>query len=308
MGRIRAITTFLNINFSRDLIASTRKKNYYDYIHRNIENESYCNVTQISTHDRKPIPGIRNMIAISSGKGGVGKSTISANIAVALSNLGLKIGLMDTDIYGPNIPGILGSHVRPIANPDTGKIEPISAHGIKFISMGLLLEEDAPVIWRGPMLAKMVNQFLSNVAWGDLDILVADLPPGTGDVQLTMTQSAPLTSAIILTTPSAIALEDVRRGVEMFQQVEVPIFGLVENMSNFQCDACNHIEYLFGRDQSESIAKELGIPLVSKLPIDIALRQCSDEGYPAVIEQPSAASSQAIVDLAKKVVSDIEQR
>jgi len=248
------------------------------------------------------------MIAISSGKGGVGKSTISANIAVALANMGLKIGLVDTDIYGPNIPGILGSHDRPVANPETGQINPVEAHGIKFISMGLLLEEGAPIIWRGPMLAKMVHQFLSNVIWGELDILIADLPPGTGDVQLTLTQSAPLTSALILTTPSAIALEDVRRGVEMFRQAEVPIFGLVENMSSFQCDACDHSEYLFGHGQSESTAKELGIPFLCDVPIDIKLRECADEGQPAVNNQPKTAGSRAIINLAKDVIAYLEKK
>ena len=248
------------------------------------------------------------MIAISSGKGGVGKSTISANIAVALANMGLKIGLVDTDIYGPNIPGILGSHDRPVANPETGQINPVEAHGIKFISMGLLLEEGAPIIWRGPMLAKMVHQFLSNVKWGELDILIADLPPGTGDVQLTLTQSAPLTSALILTTPSAIALEDVRRGVEMFRQAEVPIFGLVENMSGFQCDACDHSEYLFGHGQSESTAKELGIPFLCDIPVDIKLRECADDGQPAVNNQPTTAGSRAIINLAKDVIGHLEKK
>ena len=247
------------------------------------------------------------MIAISSGKGGVGKSTISANIAVALANMGLKIGLVDTDIYGPNIPGILGSHDRPIANPETGQINPVEAHGIKFISMGLLLEEGTPIIWRGPMLAKMVHQFIANVKWGELDILIADLPPGTGDVQLTLTQSAPLTSALILTTPSAIALEDVRRGVEMFRQAEVPIFGLVENMSSFQCDACDHNEYLFGHGQSESTAKELGIPFLCGIPIDIKLRECADEGQPAVNNKTITAGSQAIINLAKDVTAHLEK-
>ena len=265
-------------------------------------------MTQISTHDRKSIPGIRNMLAVSSGKGGVGKSTISANIAVALGIAGLRIGLMDTDIYGPNIPGILGSHDRPVSNPETGLIKPIEAHNIKFISMGLLVEDGSPVIWRGPMLAKMIHQFLSNVDWGELDILIADLPPGTGDVQLTLTQSAPLTGAIIITTPSAIALEDVRRGVEMFRQAEVPIFGLVENMSTFQCDACGHNEHLFGHGLTKSTAKELDIPFLCDIPLDITLRKCADEGLPAVIDQPSADGSQVITQLANDVIAYLEKK
>ena len=245
------------------------------------------------------------MLAVSSGKGGVGKSTLSANLAVALAERGLRVGLMDADIYGPNIPGMLGANERPQADPQTGRIQPLEAHGLKFLSMGLLIEEGVPVIWRGPMLAKMINQFLFNADWGDLDVLVLDLPPGTGDVQITLTQSAPLTGALIVTTPSAIALEDVRRGVEMFRQTEVPLLGLVENMSSFSCDECGHQFALFGEGGGAQMADQLAIPLLGQIPLDAALRESADRGQPAVCKQPQAASSQALIALAERVAAQL---
>jgi len=259
-------------------------------------------VTQVQTHDRQPITGIKDMLAVSSGKGGVGKSTLSANIAVALASQGRRIGLIDADIYGPNIPGMLGVTQRPEADPESGRIIPIEAHGLKFISMGLLVEAGIPIIWRGPMLAKMINQFLFNVEWGELDLLVLDLPPGTGDVQITLTQSAPLTGALIVTTPSAIALEDVRRGVEMFRQTEVALLGLVENMSYFHCDKCGHDEKLFGQGGKHT-AEHLDLPFLGQIPLDITLRQSADNGHPAVLSQPQAASSQALIQLAKQIAA-----
>lgn len=258
-------------------------------------------MNQTATHNRQPIPGIKDMLAISSGKGGVGKSTLSANLAVALAGRGLRVGLIDADIYGPNIPGMLGVRKRPEADPESGRIIPIEAHGLKFISMGLLLDAGAPVIWRGPMLAKMMNQFLFNVDWGTIDLLLLDLPPGTGDVQITLTQSAPLTGALIVTTPSAIALEDVRRGVEMFRQTEVPLVGLVENMSFFSCDQCGHSEPIFGEGGGESTADKLALPFLGKIPLDTSLRQSADEGRPAVLSLPQAASSQALTALAERI-------
>ncbi len=260
-------------------------------------------MTQIQTHDRQAIPGIKDMIAVSSGKGGVGKSTLSANLAVALADGGLRVGLLDADIYGPNIPGMLGLNERPQADPQTGRIQPLTAHGIKFLSMGLLIESGVPVIWRGPMLAKMINQFLFNAEWGELDILVLDLPPGTGDVQITLTQSAPLTGALIVTTPSAIALEDVRRGVEMFLQTEVPLLCLVENMSFFNCDNCGHQAALFGQGGGPETARQLGIPFLGPVPLDTALRVCADSGTPAVRSTPQAASSQALIELSQRVAA-----
>ncbi|MBJ67914.1 MAG: sodium:proton antiporter [Gemmatimonadetes bacterium] len=263
-------------------------------------------MTQGQTHNRQAIPGIKDMLAVSSGKGGVGKSTLSANLAVALAEKGLRIGLLDADIYGPNIPGMLGVHERPQADPQSGRIQPIEAHGIKFLSMGLLIETGVPVIWRGPMLAKMINQFLFSTDWGELDMVLLDLPPGTGDVQITLTQSAPLTGALIVTTPSAIALEDVRRGVEMFRQTEVPLLGLVENMSTFSCDQCGHQTSFFGEGGGWQTAGLLSIPFLRSIPLDTALRESADRGQPAVRSQPQANSSQEIIALGQQVAAHFD--
>lgn len=255
----------------------------------------------VQTHDRQPIPGIKDTLAVASGKGGVGKSTLCANLAVALAQQGLRIGLLDADIYGPNIPGMLGLSGRPDMDEASGRIQPLAAHGLTAISMGLLLDPGTPVIWRGPMLAKMIHQFLFNVNWGELDLLLLDLPPGTGDVQITLTQTAPLTGALIVTTPSAIALEDVRRGVEMFRQTEVPLIGLIENMSYFSCDNCGHSEPIFGEGGGETTARHLDIPYLGQVPLDPLIRSQADAGIPVVLAHPDAASSRALTRLAGDV-------
>ena len=258
-------------------------------------------MTQAQPHARQPIPGVKDMLAVSSGKGGVGKSTISANLAVSLARKGLAVGLMDTDIYGPNIPGMLDLQARPDISEDGQSLLPPESYGVKAISMGLLLDQGQPVIWRGPMLAKMISQFLFNVVWGELDILLLDLPPGTGDVQITLTQSAPLTGALIVTTPSDIALEDVRRGVEMFRQTEVPLLGMVENMSHFVCHKCNHASNIFGEGGGERTAAQFDIPLLGQIPLDSQLRLCADEGKPLVESAPESSTAQAIAGLANEV-------
>lgn len=252
-------------------------------------------------HERKPIPGITDLLAISSGKGGVGKSTLSANLAVALARQGLAVGLMDADIYGPNIPGMLGLSEKPTVT-QSGMLVPGQAHGLKVISMGLLIERGAPVIWRGPMLAKMINQFLFQVEWGTLDVLVLDLPPGTGDVQITLTQSAPLTGAAIVTTPSALAIEDVRRGVGMFRQTQVPLLGIIENMSTFTCPTCQHTSALFG-EGGEALARTFDTPLLGQIPLDPQLRLCADTGIPLVVAAPQSPASQALVQLAQRLTT-----
>lgn len=251
--------------------------------------------------ERASIPGITDLLAISSGKGGVGKSTLSANLAVALAAQGLAVGLMDADIYGPNIPGMLGLSERHTAAP-SGRLQPGQAHGVQVISMGLLIDRGAPVIWRGPMLAKMVSQFLFQVEWGTLDVLVLDLPPGTGDVQITLTQSAPLTAAAIVTTPSALAIEDVRRGVGMFRQARVPVLGLIENMSAFTCPSCQHTSALFG-EGGEQLARSFDLPLLGQIPLDPRLRACADTGNPMVKAVPEAPASQALVQLAARLAA-----
>ena len=258
------------------------------------------------THNRQPIPGIKDTLAIASGKGGVGKSTLCANLAVSLAGQGLQVGLLDADIYGPNIPGLLGLEGRPTATDD--RIQPLSAHGLKAISMGLLIDAGIPVVWRGPMLAKMMHQFLFNVTWGELDLLLIDLPPGTGDVQITLTQVAPLTAALIVTTPSAIALEDVRRGVEMFRQTEVPIVGLVENMSYFRCDSCGHADPIFGAGGGRATASRLDIPYLGEIPLDPLVRSQADAGDPVVKAHPHTEGSQALASLAADIGAYFQRR
>lgn len=255
--------------------------------------------TQIQPHDRQPIAGVKDTWAISSGKGGVGKSTMCANLAVALAARPLRVGLMDTDIYGPNIPGMLGlGATKPEVDEDSGHILPREAMGVRCISMGMLVEPGVPVIWRGPMLAKMINQFLFQVDWGELDVLLLDLPPGTGDVQISLTQSAPLTGSVIVTTPSEIALEDVRRGVQMFRQTEVPILGLVENMSHFVCSGCDQSSAIFGEGGGQRTADHFDIPFVGQLPLDALIRECADGGTPIVSAFPDSPPAVAIRDIA----------
>ncbi len=259
-------------------------------------------MTTVQTHDRQPIPGVKDMLAVSSGKGGVGKSTLSANLAVAMARQGLKVGLMDTDIYGPNIPGILGLTDKPEVAGESQRLLPPRIHDLKAISMGLLIDPGTPIIWRGPMLAKMVSQFLFKVEWGAIDILVLDLPPGTGDVQITLTQVAPLTGAVIITTPSAIALEDVRRGVEMFRQTEVPILGLIENMSYFVCSRCQQTSAIFGEGGGEQTARAFGVPLLGQVPLDPRMRASADAGTPLVQAFPESPAAQALEHMAGQIV------
>ena len=263
-------------------------------------------MTTVQTHDRQPIPGVKDMLAVSSGKGGVGKSTLSVNLAVALARSGLKIGLMDTDIYGPNIPGLLGLEGKPEVSRESQRLLPPQAYGLKAISMGLLIDPGTPVIWRGPMLAKMVSQFLFNVEWGEIDILLLDLPPGTGDVQITLTQAAPLTASVIVTTPSAIALEDVRRGVAMFRQSEVPLLGLIENMSHFVCPKCTGTSAIFGDGGGEQTARTFDLPLLGQVPLDIQMRQNADAGTPLVHANPDAPAAQALEQIATQIVQQLE--
>lgn len=260
-------------------------------------------MTQIQPHDRQPIAGVKDTWAVSSGKGGVGKSTVCANLAVALAAGPLRVGLMDTDIYGPNIPGMLGlGTTKPEVDEQSGRILPREALGVGCISMGMLIDPGVPVIWRGPMLAKMINQFLFQVDWGELDVLLLDLPPGTGDVQISLTQSAPLTGSVIVTTPSEIALQDVRRGVQMFRQTEVPILGLVENMSYFTCDHCDTSSPIFGEGGGQRTADHFGIPFIGQLPLDARVGECAQSGTPIVKAFPESSAAVAIREIAATLV------
>jgi len=251
---------------------------------------------------RAPIPGIKRIIAVASGKGGVGKSTVSTNLAIALSQKGYNIGLMDSDIYGPSVHIMMGVDERPMVTPEQ-KIIPIDKFGIKMMSMGFLVESDAPLIWRGPLVMKAVEQFLHDVQWDELDALVIDLPPGTGDAQLTLVQKTPLTGAVVVTTPQEVALVDARRGLKMFQKVNTPVLGIVENMSYFVCPHCGEKSYIFGEGGGLRSAKQLGIPLLGQIPIEPGVTESGDSGIPIVNKDPESPSAKAFLEIADKIVN-----
>jgi ATP-binding protein involved in chromosome partitioning len=246
--------------------------------------------------EKPPIPGVKTVVAVASGKGGVGKTTVAVNLAIALARMGAAVGLMDADVYGPNVPLMLGTEEQPRAISER-QILPVEAYGLKVISMGLLNPGDKPMIWRGPMLHSVVQQFLRSVQWGELDHLIVDLPPRTGDVQLSLIQNVPLTGAVVVTTPSAVALADVRKAIEMFRQVNVEILGVVENMSYFNCPHCNgHID-VFGHGEGEHMARIFSVPFLGEVEIDPQIRIGGDTGKPVASlgeDAPGAASLYAV--------------
>ena len=246
------------------------------------------------------IPDVRTIIAVASGKGGVGKSTVSINLALALLARGLKVGLLDADIYGPSIPKMLGIHGRP-KSEDGNILEPKKNYGLKCMSIGFLVAEDTPMIWRGPMVMSAIEQLLRDVNWGELDILVVDLPPGTGDAQLTMAQRVPLTGAIIVSTPQDIALLDARKGLNMFRKVDVPVLGIVENMSYFNCPHCGERTNIFSHGGAKTIAKEVGTDFLGEIPLDITIREAGDAGKPITASDPENPHSKAFHAMADQV-------
>jgi len=247
------------------------------------------------------IPGVKHVIAVSSGKGGVGKSTVAVNLAVALQQLGARVGLMDADVYGPNIPMMMGVTQPP--EQQDGKIKPAESHGVKLISMGFFVPEETAVVWRGPMIHTAIQQFFRDVVWGELDYLLIDLPPGTGDAQLTISQLIPLSGAITVTTPQEVSLHDVRKGMMMFQKVNVPLLGIVENMSYYVCAHCGTREEIFSHGGGERAAEKLGIPFLGRIPIDPAIRVGGDSGTPIVVGNPDSPQSQAFRSIAEKMTS-----
>jgi ATP-binding protein involved in chromosome partitioning len=253
---------------------------------------------------RQTIPGIRNILAVGAGKGGVGKSTTSVNLAVALARTGARVGLIDADVYGPNIPQMLGLTDQPDVTEDK-KILPPEAYGVKVVSMGMLVPPDQAVIWRGPMLHGAIQQFLRDVAWGELDYLVIDLPPGTGDVSLSLAQSVPVAGAVVVTTPQGVSVSDVRKAVAMFRQLNIPVLGVVENMSYFVCGHCNGRTDIFGTGGGHRMAEELKIPFLGEVPIDTRVRAGGDEGQPIVASAPEAPAAQALQDVAGKVAAQV---
>lgn len=249
------------------------------------------------------IPGVKHVIAVSSGKGGVGKSTVASNLACAMALAGAKVGLLDADLYGPNIPMMMGSTKGP--EQKDGKIVPVEGYGVKLISMAFLVPEDAPLVWRGPMVHQYLQAFFRDVLWGDLDYLLIDLPPGTGDVQLSLSQMVPLAGAITVTTPQEVALYDVRKGMAMFQKVNVPLLGIVENMSHFICGHCGERTEIFSYGGGERAAEKLGIPFLGRIPIDPAIRDGGDSGHPIVTADPASPQAAAFREIARKIMTEV---
>jgi ATP-binding protein involved in chromosome partitioning len=263
-----------------------------------------ANVSTRGGFGRQAIPGVRNILAVGAGKGGVGKSTTSVNLAVALARKGARVGLLDGDVYGPNVPQMLGLAASPEVDDDK-RILPPEGFGIKVISMGMLVPPDQPIIWRGPMLHGAVQQFMRDVAWGELDYLVVDLPPGTGDVALSMAQSVPMAGAVVVTTPQAVSVSDVRKAVAMFRQLNIPLLGVIENMSYFVCGHCQERTDIFGNGGGRHMAEDLGIPFLGEVPIDTRVRVGGDEGQPIVAAAPDAPAALAFLDLASRVAAQV---
>ena len=254
----------------------------------------------------KPLAGVKSVIAVGSGKGGVGKTTLAVNVAIALGKLGYKVGLIDADIYGPNVPLMMGSSQQPRVL-EGNRIEPIQAHGIKLISVGLLSPGDKPLVMRGPMLHQIIRQFLQQVEWGELDYLIIDLPPGTGDIVISLVQTVPLTGAVVVSTPSDVALQDARKALEMFHQVNVEILGIVENMSHFTCPHCYHVIDIFSRGGAERTATQFKLPFLGSIELDPEIRNGGDRGLPVALGGADSALGKQFFDVAKLLVEGAEK-
>ncbi|HEY1997639.1 iron-sulfur cluster carrier protein ApbC [Paraburkholderia sp.] len=255
----------------------------------------------------KLLPNVKNIIAVASGKGGVGKSTTAVNLALALASEGASVGVLDADIYGPSLPMMLGIQGRP-ESPDGQSMNPMHGHGVQANSIGFLIEQDNPMVWRGPMATSALEQLLRQTNWQDLDYLIVDMPPGTGDIQLTLSQRVPVTGAVIVTTPQDIALLDAKKGLKMFEKVGIPILGIVENMSMHICSNCGHEEHIFGAGGGERMAQEYGVDALGSLPLDIAIREQADSGKPTVVADPEGRVAEIYRTIARKVAIHIAER
>ena len=268
-------------------------------------------VSQIVAHGVqkgvKPIPAVKNIIAIASGKGGVGKSTVAVNLALALSAEGATVGILDADIYGPSQPTMLGVKTKP-ESKDGRSLEPIASYHLQAMSIGFLIDEETPMIWRGPMVTQALEQLLRDTDWKDVDYLIVDLPPGTGDVQLTLAQKVPVTGAIIITTPQDIALLDARKGLKMFEKVEIPVLGVIENMSTHICSKCGHEEHIFGAGGGQKMAEQYDVDFLGALPLDIRIREETDSGKPTVVADPECRIAQVYRDIARRVAAKLSLR
>ncbi|HEY1327219.1 MAG TPA: iron-sulfur cluster carrier protein ApbC [Casimicrobiaceae bacterium] len=255
----------------------------------------------------KLVPGVKNIVAVASGKGGVGKSTTAVNLALALAAEGAKVGVLDADIYGPSQPMMLGISGRPTSN-DGKTLEPMEAYGVQAMSIGFLIDIDTPMVWRGPMVTQALEQLLKDTNWRDVDYLIVDMPPGTGDIQLTLAQKVPVTGAVIVTTPQDIALIDARKGLKMFEKVGVPIVGIVENMSVHVCSNCGHAEHIFGEGGAERMCREYDVPFLGALPLDVRIREQADSGRPSVIADPDGKVAQIYKEIARKVAVSVGRK
>ncbi|MGB9429326.1 MAG: iron-sulfur cluster carrier protein ApbC [Gammaproteobacteria bacterium] len=264
--------------------------------------------TRILSHavqrNLKPLAGVKNIIAVASGKGGVGKSTVAVNLALALAADGARVGILDADIYGPSQPRMLGLKGRP-STKDGKRIVPMIGHGIQCMSVGFLVDEETPMVWRGPMVTQALMQLIGDTDWQDVDYMIVDMPPGTGDIQLTLSQRVPVSGAVIVTTPQEIALLDARKGLKMFQKVEVGILGIVENMSTHVCSNCGHEEHIFGAGGGERLAAQYGVPFLGSLPLDISIREHADGGNPSVVADPKGAIAQRYRDIARRAAAQL---
>ena len=254
----------------------------------------------------QPLPGVNAIIAVGSGKGGVGKTTLAVNLAIALNKLGHKVGLLDGDVYGPNVPLMLGTNEQPKVMGEN-HISPINTKGLKVISVGFLNPGDKPLIWRGPMLHSIIKQFLGSVEWGELDYLIVDLPPGTGDVALSLIQTVPITGSIVVSTPSDVALQDARKAIEMFRQMKVDIVGIVENMSYFVCPHCQHEVDIFAKGGAEKMAKHFDVPFLGNIELDPEIRRAGDSGSPAVLKGEDSPHAKSLFEFARKVAVRVEE-
>ncbi|HEY0141643.1 MAG TPA: Mrp/NBP35 family ATP-binding protein [Thermoanaerobaculia bacterium] len=315
-GNVRLTISFQTENpavgaqIAREAEAAVRAIEGVTDVHLNLEITSRGGASQQAAGGMGPAPraldGVKYRIAVASGKGGVGKSTVSTNLALSLRALGYSVGLLDADIYGPSQQMMLGIEGRPEIDAIDEKIKPMERHGVKAMSLGMITHADEPVIWRGPMVMKAIDQFLSDVKWGTLDFLVIDLPPGTGDAQLTLTQKAGLTGAVVVTTPQDVALIDARKGLGMFRKVNVPVLGIIENMSYFVCRHCGEREEIFGHGGGKKTAEMLGVPFLGEVPIDPKVVVGGDTGQPIVISDPESPAAQAFRELARGVVEQVE--
>lgn len=265
-----------------------------------------ANPAEEQSSQKPGVPGVKTIIAVASGKGGVGKSTTTANLALGLQANGLKVGVLDADIYGPSVPRLFQVTGRP--EPVSGRIlKPLEGYGVKVMSMGFMVEEETPMIWRGPMVISALTQMLREVAWGELDVLVVDMPPGTGDAQLTMAQQVPLAGAVIVSTPQDLALIDARKGLNMFRRVDVPVLGIVENMSYFLCPDCGGRHDIFGHGGARAEAEKLGVPFLGEVPLDMQIRETSDAGTPVVVSDPDGQHAKIYRDIAEKVMGELQR-